>query len=421
MIRRSIGRASLALTLSVLALTACGAPPTIAQPGGATETVTTPVEQTATAPAETAALPTATAEPTSTASAEQTATAETAAPATAEPATTAPAQTGAAAECAALQSGIATIVPTEVAQTEAPLEDFVTGATLQGCQLSAAWTGAQQDDFVAVSQQTSALLAGQGWTEDQRYVADGPTGTVLGFTKDGLLAILTVDWRPGPAVQCPADRPIMECAIPPEQRLYTLTLKVANTGGDAVTATPVAPPTGTTPAAGAEDDAIEAAVQATSPEVVAQHTVQIQQIAGDWARVQVRPETDATLDPTWAFLQRQDGGWQVVGGLGSDFGPDFYLEHGIPETIWISNTAELAFVETAYTYVQEERGMQGAIALLDRIDGNVARVRINAPDDDPAFVFLRQEADSLRVLGMGASFDAAFYAEHAIPASLQLR
>jgi hypothetical protein len=187
-----------------------------------------------------------------------------------------------------------------------------------------------------------------------------------------------------------------------------------------VSAPPAVPDT-STPPAGAEDDAIEAAVRATSPEELAQHTVQIQQIAGDWARVQVRPTPEQMIDPAWAFLQRQAGDWSVLGGLGTGFGPGFYGEHGIPDDIWVGNAAEQAFVETAYTYVQEESGATGATALLDRIDGKVARVRITAPDLEPTFVFLRQEGDSLGVLGMGTAFDAAFYAEHNIPATLQMR
>jgi hypothetical protein len=173
-----------------------------------------------------------------------------------------PGPAGAAAACAAVQADITDIVRTDVTQTEAPLDDPVTGVTRHGCQLAATWTGAKQDDVVGMSQHVSARLTEQGWTEDQRYTADGPTGTVLGFRKDRLLALLSVDWQPGPAVQCPADQPITECQMLPEQRRYALTLQIGEATGGSADATSVAT---AVPAAGQET---ATPISSASPEEV---------------------------------------------------------------------------------------------------------------------------------------------------------
>ncbi len=225
----SIARKSITALLLGMTLAACGGPPAVTtRPETASPATTVETRPEATI------VPEGTATPVETTRSEA----------------SAGGATNAAAACAGLSAAIGAIVGTEVTQTEASLDDYVAGTTREGCQLTANWTGAQLDDFVAVSRQVSALLGEQGWSEDQRYAADGPTGTVLGFTQENLVAILGVDWRPAPEVQCPTDKPIMECSMLPEQRLYNLTLKIANTAGDGTTATPEATDVVTTPEAG---------------------------------------------------------------------------------------------------------------------------------------------------------------------------
>jgi hypothetical protein len=76
-------------------------------------------------------------------------------------------------------------------------------------------------------------------------------------------------------------------------------------------------------------DATSAYVKANS--AVANFTVQVEQVAGDYARARVSP-TDGSTDPAWVYLKREGGAWQVL-LLGTAFTPEDYQQFGIPESL----------------------------------------------------------------------------------------
>jgi len=128
--------------------------------------------------------------------------------------------------CEMLQTPVAEALQVEVALTATSFRDINAGVERSGCQLTSKGTGAQFTDFTVVSNQVADVLARQGWSEAQP-LADGPTGTVLGFYKDGAVAQVTVEWQPAPSASCPADQPIAACELLPEQRLYTIIVEAA--------------------------------------------------------------------------------------------------------------------------------------------------------------------------------------------------
>lgn len=138
----------------------------------------------------------------------------------------------AAETCTTLQSAVAEALGVAIEQDEAaPFTSAFGDLTGQSCRLSATGTGENFTNFVDVAQKLTALLESQGWTQDMNYVADGPTGTVVGLRHTGAdngnqLAILAVNWEPAPDVTCPQDQPISACAeqLEPAQMLYTITL-----------------------------------------------------------------------------------------------------------------------------------------------------------------------------------------------------
>ncbi len=109
-------------------------------------------------------------------------------------------------------------------EASAPFTDPVTGETGQGCTLTATGTGR---DFSNPHEVTAKLVSAFGFTEQPTYQADGPTGTATGATRDMALALLRAEWAPAPEVQCPSDKPISECDLKPEQKLYTIQVQAA--------------------------------------------------------------------------------------------------------------------------------------------------------------------------------------------------
>ncbi len=121
----------------------------------------------------------------------------------------------------AMSHALNDLIPTV---TEEPLSDLVSGASGVGCQATITGTGADFASPMAVVGTLGGMLQEQGWTEDQMFLADGPTGTATGFRKDGQLCLVAADWSPAESANCPADQPISTCAVTPEQQLYTVTL-----------------------------------------------------------------------------------------------------------------------------------------------------------------------------------------------------
>jgi hypothetical protein len=78
-------------------------------------------------------------------------------------------------------------------------------------------------------------------------------------------------------------------------------------------------------------DATTAYVKANS--AVANFTVEVDQIDGDYARTHVTP-TDGSTDPAWVFLKRQNGAWTGL-TIGTAFLPEDYQQLGIPDSLQI--------------------------------------------------------------------------------------
>jgi hypothetical protein len=128
------------------------------------------------------------------------------------------------AACGDLTTAMGQTLGVEAALADAPFQDYVTGQAGTGCQAAVAGSGW---DFVTVTQSLWAMLAAQGWQTDPMYDADGPTGAVRGFRQGDGLCLLTVEWKPSPDANCPPDKPISDCQLKPEQRLYSISLNCA--------------------------------------------------------------------------------------------------------------------------------------------------------------------------------------------------
>ncbi len=138
--------------------------------------------------------------------------------------------------CDALANELAAAVgaKTPATWTEAPFQDYASGKSGTGCHIE--FTGTEAT-FISVSNafdSLSGVFRGRAWTEDQAYQAGGPTGIGSGFRKDQALAIVGVIWHPAPGTNCPSDQPISACPLTPEQKLYTLTVDVAEASATSV-------------------------------------------------------------------------------------------------------------------------------------------------------------------------------------------
>jgi len=136
------------------------------------------------------------------------------------------------AECEALQAAMAEELSVEVQLDLAPFEDYISGASGTSCQMTATGTGRDFSNFVEVAASLRDMLQGRGWTEDQAYLADGPTGTASGFRSDSGLCLLRSGWDPAEDANCPDDQPISACQLTPEQQLYTVQIQCAQVPGE---------------------------------------------------------------------------------------------------------------------------------------------------------------------------------------------
>ncbi len=110
-------------------------------------------------------------------------------------------------------------------EPKAAFVDYLNNERGYGCTLTATGTGAKFSDPVTVM--TDLVNAFVGWTEQPDYQANGPTGAATGLTRDMGLMLVSAEWMPAPGVQCPSDQPIAACELTPEQRQYTIQIKVA--------------------------------------------------------------------------------------------------------------------------------------------------------------------------------------------------
>lgn len=112
------------------------------------------------------------------------------------------------------------------AQTRAPFFDALGGEAGQGCHLGVGGNGTQFNS----PQDVLTILAGSvgaGWTEQPAYQADGPTGASKALARDMALMLISANWQPEIGAPCPVDRPISECSLTPEQKIYTIDIDIA--------------------------------------------------------------------------------------------------------------------------------------------------------------------------------------------------
>lgn len=130
------------------------------------------------------------------------------------------------AECERLRQEVEELLGVTIllSRLPAPFRSFGDEQKGFSCRLHSGGTGEDFTNFVEVATNLAALLEEQGWTQDTQYVADSPTGTVLGLRRDGDLAVMQVGWEPAPDVECPEDEPISACAeeLDPAQMIYTI-------------------------------------------------------------------------------------------------------------------------------------------------------------------------------------------------------
>lgn len=107
---------------------------------------------------------------------------------------------------------------------EVSFQDPITGKSRNACQATITGTGADFRDPDDIVQKLKMALLSRGWSEDINYAADGATGTGIGMVSGERLCLLAAGWAPSEDTLCPADKPIFECELAPEQKLYTITL-----------------------------------------------------------------------------------------------------------------------------------------------------------------------------------------------------
>jgi hypothetical protein len=134
------------------------------------------------------------------------------------------------AECTEIQGQLTAALGVEVSRTTGVTQfSDLNGGTGESCRLTASGTGVNFTSMPATAALISQLFTDNGWTADNQYVADGPTGTIGGLRRDNQLAAYNVDWSPAEGVTCPSDQPISACAetLTPEQMAYTITVDLA--------------------------------------------------------------------------------------------------------------------------------------------------------------------------------------------------
>jgi putative hemolysin len=112
------------------------------------------------------------------------------------------------------------------------INDPARDATGMACRAIATGTGQTFESPIDTVEAISEVMEQGGWQEDMMLLADGPTGTATGFRSGELVCVVAAGWSPGPAVTCPADRPISECQVPPDQQMYEVTVDCAASAAD---------------------------------------------------------------------------------------------------------------------------------------------------------------------------------------------
>ncbi|MCC6455199.1 MAG: hypothetical protein IT328_09680 [Caldilineaceae bacterium] len=130
------------------------------------------------------------------------------------------------AECEAIHTAVVERLGVEFQMAEVPFNSEIASRQGTACTLTAMGTGEDFGNFLDVAQALRDALEAEGWSENQAYLADGPTGTAFGYEKDGQFAMGHVDWTPSEDAECPDDQPISACELEPSQQIFTVMLQL---------------------------------------------------------------------------------------------------------------------------------------------------------------------------------------------------
>ena len=130
-----------------------------------------------------------------------------------------------AAACQQLQGQIAGALEVPFVTTTTPFIT-VSGRNGVGCMLQASGTqvdfGKSYGDVVGITLQTF-----QDWQPDPLEAADAANGTLAGLRSGNKFLLVDLLWNPAAEANCPADQPLSQCVLAPEQTLITVTLTAA--------------------------------------------------------------------------------------------------------------------------------------------------------------------------------------------------
>ena len=132
-------------------------------------------------------------------------------------------------DCSGLKAEMENALGVAVTQSTNIFTEYTTSRVGTGCKLVAKGDGATLPDNSGMMAKMLALMSAQGWTEEPKFQADGPTAIATGFTRNRDICLLSSVMTPSMDANCPSDQPIASCTLTPEQRLYALTLFCART------------------------------------------------------------------------------------------------------------------------------------------------------------------------------------------------
>ncbi|MNS29813.1 hypothetical protein D3C72_618310 [compost metagenome] len=86
------------------------------------------------------------------------------------------------------------------------------------------------------------------------------------------------------------------------------------------------------------------------------------------------------------------------------------------------NQDQTALIEATRAYVRTVSAVADPRVTVEKVAGEHARVRVEAPDGQAsaAFVYLKKAQGKWKALDLGTGFDAAYYDKQGIPAALRL-
>ncbi len=131
------------------------------------------------------------------------------------------------AACGDLANAIAESLGVPATTASAPFEDYVSGQTGTGCQITANGTGLDFENIMVVENALVNVLQAQRWTEDLQHQGGGPGAFLTGYRQADALCLVLAYWEPSKDANCPSDQPIGACELVPEQQTYTITLNCA--------------------------------------------------------------------------------------------------------------------------------------------------------------------------------------------------